>query len=373
MEHQLGPLAGKSRFEAARVAHVAEDRGARHVGTGLGEVAVDPVEVVLGIVDQRQARRRGGGDLARELRADRAARAGDADALSLHQGAQRRPVQHGLGASEEVFQADLPHGDFVRVAGAEIGQRRQAGERKAEPLGRREQGANARRVGIPRRQDQPARLHAPRPQLPDDGRQLGGRAPDTDAVDVAFGLARVIVDDAHDAVAGRRAARGRPDEELGVVARPQQQNRNALGNGDAAPEDAAQAAVEDRPVEYPRPQKERDQDEPGDEEGRARIGLEPVQREQERQENQHGEAHGLHHQHHVAQCDVPPEPAVDSHAPEDERGDGREQQRPFDDEAARCLPERVVPPAEQQGEHERGAGHGRVVKRHRVGAVGDEA
>ena len=208
-------------------------------------------------------------------------------------------------------------------------------------------------------------------QRPQDRRQLGGGPENADAVNALFRLAGVVVHDADDAVARRRAPHGRADEELGIVAGAQQQHRDAPPRFAAPPQHAAEAAVQHRPVDDTRAHQQREQDEPVDEKGRAGIGLEPRQREEDGHEHQHREARRLDDQNHVAERGVAPDPAIDARAPEDERRDRGEEQHPLDEEAARHLPERAEAMAQQQGERKRHARHGHVVSRYRVRAVDD--
>ena len=313
------------------------------------------------------------GDLPCQLGADGTARAGDADAAAIDQGAHGGAVGRSLRAAKQVFEADRADIDVAHVARAEVGQLRQAGERQSARLAVRQQAAEAVRVRIRFRKYRALWARPAGAEPAHDLRQLGRRPQYPDAVDVTPGLACVVVHDPDDAVVGGRAARRGADEKLGIVASPQQQHRYAACRAGAAPPDPGETAVQDRPVDDPGPHQERDQDEPVDEEGRAGIALQARQREQDRHEYQHREAHGLHDEHDVAEPRVAPDPAIAAHAPEYEGRDRREEQHSLDDEAARQLPEGAEPVAEQQSQRERRARHGHVVGRNHVRAADDQA
>ena len=229
------------------------------------------------------------------------------------------------------------------------------------------------RVGVRRREHRAVGARSTGAEPAHDLRQRGRCPQNPDAVDVTPCLARVVVHDADDAVVRGRTARRGADEELGIVASAQQQHRYTPCRAAAAPQHACEAAVQDCPVNDPRSDQKRNQDEPVDEEGRAGIALEAREREEDRHKDQHCEAHGLHDQHDVAERSVAPDPAVDAHTPENERRDRREEQHSLDDEAARELPKRAEPVAQQQSKRERRARHGHVVGRHHVRAADDQA
>ena len=73
----------------------------------LDHLAVDPEEVVLGVVEHDQQLRAHPGDLADQLGADRAARAGDQDDLVLEVGADAVELHHHRLAAEHVLDLDL--------------------------------------------------------------------------------------------------------------------------------------------------------------------------------------------------------------------------------------------------------------------------
>ena len=260
-------------FDLLEGAHVAEHDAPREAGMRLLKLKIDLVEVVLGVIDQGEVRGPVVGDLPGQLCADGAAGAGDADPPAIDQGAHGGAVRRGLRPAEQVLQADRPHVDVARVAGTQIGELRQAGKRQGDRLAVREQGAEAVRVRTGFREHCALRPRSAGAEPAHDLRQLGRRPQNPNAVDVTPGLARVVVHDADDAVVRGRAPRRRADEELGIVAGPQQQHRYAPRSTAAAPQYAGEAAVQDRPVDDPRPDQERNQDEPVDEEGRARITL----------------------------------------------------------------------------------------------------
>ena len=75
--------------------------------TLLRELARDLEQVVLGVVEQHQALRRDPRDLAAELRADRAAGAGDEHDLAAQVGAGLLKLHPHRLAAEHVLDADL--------------------------------------------------------------------------------------------------------------------------------------------------------------------------------------------------------------------------------------------------------------------------
>ena len=335
------------------------------------KLEINPVEVVFGVVDQGQVRGPIVGDLTCELSANGAAGAGDADPPAVDQGAHGGTVRRDLRATEQVFEADRPHVDVAVDAGAEIGQLRQAGEWQSDLLTRRQQGAEAVGVRIGCREHRALRCRPSGAEPAHDRRQLGRCAQNADAADVSPRLAFVVVHDADDAIARGGAAGGGADEELGPISRLKQQDGYSSYRA-AAPQHTAEATIQNRTVDHARPHQEYDQDKPVDEERRAGIALQPRQREEDWHEHQHRETYGLRNEHDIAQRRVAPNPPVDSHMPENQRRDRREQQCSLDDEAARHLPERAEPVAEQQGKCERRAGHGHVVSRDQVRAFDNQ-
>ncbi len=87
--------------------HGGKHRG-RHVALIL-ELALDREEVVLGVVDEDHAVRLDAGDLAAELRADRAAGAGHEDDLAGQVGADPLELHVDGLAAEDVLDAHLAH------------------------------------------------------------------------------------------------------------------------------------------------------------------------------------------------------------------------------------------------------------------------
>ena len=73
----------------------------------LDHLAVDPEEVVLGVVEHHQQLRPDAGDLADQLGADRAAGAGDEHDLVLEVGADAVELHHDRLAAEHVLDLDL--------------------------------------------------------------------------------------------------------------------------------------------------------------------------------------------------------------------------------------------------------------------------
>ena len=102
-----------------------------HVAVVL-ELALDREEVVLGVVEEDEPARRDARDLARELLADRAARARDEDDLAVEVRADAVELHaHGL-AAEDVLDLDVAHLAHRRRAGLQqLEDRRQRPHRDA--------------------------------------------------------------------------------------------------------------------------------------------------------------------------------------------------------------------------------------------------
>ncbi len=109
VEDDLGTVARERRLDALVVADVAHDRVHRVRGALRDDLVVDEVQAVLGVVEQHEL---GGPELrhlAHEFGADRAAGAGDEDALAAQERADFLEVElHGL-APEQVLDADVAH------------------------------------------------------------------------------------------------------------------------------------------------------------------------------------------------------------------------------------------------------------------------
>jgi hypothetical protein len=77
VQHHLWPVRGEHRLEPARIAQVGDAGGEHEHARRGGEFALDEIEPVLGVVHEHQLGRVEARHLPRQLRADRAARAGD--------------------------------------------------------------------------------------------------------------------------------------------------------------------------------------------------------------------------------------------------------------------------------------------------------
>ena len=129
VEEEVGAFAGEElahQGAVAAVGHDGEDRGV--VAALVDEGGVDLVEGGLGELDEDEALGAGGPDLAGELAADGAARAGDEDGLAAEGFAHGGGVDLALAAAEEVGDlngAQLEAADVA--AGEEAGQGEDAG------------------------------------------------------------------------------------------------------------------------------------------------------------------------------------------------------------------------------------------------------
>ena len=180
LEHPLGLLAvGEHRLDPGEVPL-------------LDHLPVDPEEVVLGVVEDDQELRAHPGDLANQLRADRAAGAGHQDDLLLHVGAD--PVElhlHRL-AAEDVLDLHLAQLPGELHAAAE-----QLEDRRQRPHGD---------VALPAGRDHTATQHS-RCRRDRDDHHVGVElvqqladllrgAEDVEAVQPHAALARVVVEEA---------------------------------------------------------------------------------------------------------------------------------------------------------------------------------
>ena len=240
MEDQLRADLGEDPLQGAGVAHVAEMGAARQVRPAAAQLGVDPVEVELAVVQQRDL---GGllvGELAHQLAADRAAGAGHQDPPALHQAAHRFRVEHDLRPAQQVLDGDRLRPDRLARSGAfEVGQARQTVEGQSVPLGEGQQLAQtlARQV---LGQDQALRLAAVAAAHPGEERvQLVQAADDGHAPDPPSDPPALVVDDRKHLVAGIALEGG--DEQLGRVAGADQQHRHAQMR--VALEDMGEAAV----------------------------------------------------------------------------------------------------------------------------------
>ena len=126
----MSGLNSRIRSQDARaVADVGDAAFDDRMGIARGERLGDRIERRLRILDHEQARGAEGRDAIADLRADRAATAGDDDALALHQRFQARIVDRRARTQQEILDGDI--GQARRVAAFE---RRQAADHQAEPL-----------------------------------------------------------------------------------------------------------------------------------------------------------------------------------------------------------------------------------------------
>jgi hypothetical protein len=187
VEHDLRPMRGEQRLEPHGVTEVAHDRAHGNAASRGGQLAVDEVEPVLGVVQQHQLGRREARHLARQLGADRAARTGDEDPPSPEEAAD---VLIGLGrrcTSQQVHEPDVAH-----AREREPATRRQLAHRRhgLEPHARRaarlhhlaHPAARERRVGHDR---------GFRSLLAQHARQVGERAEHAQALDQVTGEPRI--------------------------------------------------------------------------------------------------------------------------------------------------------------------------------------
>src|SRR5439155_14686478 len=157
------------------------------------ELALDREEIVLGVAEQHEPVRLHAGDLAAELRADRAPRAGHEHDLAGEVGAYTLELDvHGL-ASEHVLDPNLAHlarERPARLQQLEHGRQRAHGDRAGTALAHYASARRARGRGD-------GDDHLIRVGLIEDARQvLFGVAPHAHAVDAQSSLLRVVIEEA---------------------------------------------------------------------------------------------------------------------------------------------------------------------------------
>jgi hypothetical protein len=192
VEDHRGLVLGEHLAHARGVLAVGQHGRRAHEVPLLLELAPDLEERVLGVVDQHQAARPHPGDLAAELRADRAARPGDEHGASAQVGTHPIDLDsHGI-ASQHVLHAYLAHLPHqVQAAGEQLERGRQRANRDAALAagGDHLLPQRSRRRGD--RDDHLLRLHAVQ-----DARQAARRPEHLDARDPHALLARVVVHEA---------------------------------------------------------------------------------------------------------------------------------------------------------------------------------
>ncbi len=109
VEHDLRRVAREYLLHAPRVLRVADRCRDRHAGQAVAELLLYRVQREFGDVEEHDPRRREARDLARELRADRAAGARDEDRLAVEKAVQARGVERHRVATQQVVELDLAH------------------------------------------------------------------------------------------------------------------------------------------------------------------------------------------------------------------------------------------------------------------------
>ena len=179
------------------------------------ELALDVEERSLRVLDEHEPRRPDARDLTAELGADRAARTGDEDGLAGEVLRDRAHVDLDRLAAEHVLHLngpDLPR--EIEIAGDQLVQPRQRLDGNVRSLGDLDHLlACLARSGRDRDQ------HLVRWVVPQDVRQVVGRAEHADAVQADVLLARVVVDEADRRVAAGGRLEHLAHHELRGIAR----------------------------------------------------------------------------------------------------------------------------------------------------------
>ena len=299
LEHPLGLLAVREhRLHPGEVAL-------------LDHLAVDPEEVVLGVIEDNEQLRPHPGDLADELRADRAAGAGHEHDLVLHVGADPVELHLHRFASEDVLHLDLAQlpGELHSAAEElEDGRQRPHGN-VSLTAGRDDPAAHHARSGGDRDD------HLVGMELVEDLPDLLGRAEDVEAMQAHAALARVVVEEAD---------RLRP--EVGVElqlagdhlpSRPRADHEHPPRAADIA---AGEPLHQDHPSEEPgaADQEDREQEVADDDRPRDLVVERLQQQERDRQDRGRDRA-GAQHGDHVRQAEVAPPLLVEAGDVEDDQ------------------------------------------------------
>ena len=200
-------------------------------GKALVDLAVDAVERVFAVVEQRRAAPAPKAAIWRaSSRADRAAGAGDQHAPAGDERAHAGAVEHGLRPAEQILDRDRLDAAAARRSTRllEIGEARQPRQRDAELVGDVEEPAH--RGAVERRRVLMIRRCGRSPRCGRAARRpsrMSSIVPSTGTPPMSRPTrAAAVGDEADDAIEPRRVARRRADEEIGVLARADQQHRD---------------------------------------------------------------------------------------------------------------------------------------------------
>ena len=326
VEDDARPVALEDLAQPLAIADVGDHGHARREAAVVDELALDLEERRLRLVDEDQPRCARPRRLAAELRADRAACAGDEHGLAAQVLGDRREVDLDGLAPEDVLDLHGPDlGGEVVVARDQLVEPRErlhghlrVARMLDDPL------ANLTRGG--RNRDQ----QLVGPVVAEDVRQLLGRPEHADAVHAEVLLARVVVDEADRGVAEGARLQHLADHELARVAGSHDDDLLAAGDkaGRARP-------LEDRSREQARARYEREQQQPVEDRHAAREPRRVGRREEVDDEarRQRRDGHALERAPHVSRRDVAPPAVVEAEEREDDELDrDHEEDRPPADE-----------------------------------------
>ena len=303
LEHLLEPL---------RVRDAADERHHFDAGVAPGHLEVREVERAFRPLEQHQALRPVGGDLARQLRADGPGPTGDEDGLAREVALHLREVELDGLAPQQVLDLDVAH----------LGDRGPAGEQVVERGDDLELDARLAaavhdaprllgRRGTDRDHQQPdlVPLHQQRKAV--------GPAQDRHAVQGAAVGVGVVVDQAHHRHRGARVVQRLAQQLLAGFAGADDERPRPRRAG--RPEPLAQRARREAD-----PAREEDHQDPVEREHGARHAAQPAHGVQRDDEQRRADRHRDREIAQVAQADVTPVAAVQAEAPEDERPDGEQ-------------------------------------------------
>ncbi len=313
------------------------------------------------MVEQDQMRRREGGDLARQLAADRAAGAGHQHPPAGDQLAHRGGIQHLARPAEQIFHRYRQQGAGPRLAGLgamQLGQARQPGQRHALGFGDADQTAEIVAIEVVAGEHEALRGAAFARQPLDDaaGRIHAGQH--RHAVNMAAEApAAAGVENAEHGEGGAGRAAHFADEALGRIVGSHQQHRH--GQRTLALHQLAEIAVAQQAIADARRAQQEDQHEPVYDEGGTRIALQTRGEEQDRQEQHDGDADGACDRQKIGQRGIAPDAAMQAGEEEHHGRDGDEE---HESGMGGGLIERHVAHPQPERERKRNRRHRQVVE-----------
>ncbi len=306
VEHDLGPRGCEHAIDRDGVGDVAEHGVEDKIGMRAAQLLLDHVEIELADVEDGQRLGAETRDLAAQLRADRAAAAGDQHALAGEPRADRGPVELHRIAAEQVLDRDFLQFVEARAAGDDVFEARHGAERQVAALAQIDRAAHLRLVRGRHRDDEHLGGRLARKL-----RQLVKRAEHRHAVQAAAAQRCVVVEesDGRVAVVATQVAH----ERFARLARAEHEHALARrARGEIEPAVLPVAVQESRRAE------QHHEHERIHRQHRARHGLEAVVEEQRDRDRERAEHGRLRDVPQIGQAREAPEALVQTRPPEDD-------------------------------------------------------